>query len=141
MILIIIFLFILLKPRFSSSHRKNLKTSRNILQSQISYPADPNASVHVKYQSNKWSLSNPTQESKTVISNDRQCSNKLNKPMTCNPQLRCKLYPINNIATKKKKFYIQTKADIYRQKQNKTKQVHKTNKKTDKMFVHTPKLK
>jgi hypothetical protein len=82
---------------------------------------------------------------KTVISNDRQCSNKLNKPMTCNPQLRCKLCPINNIATKKI-FYIQTKTDIYRQKQNKTKQnktkqVNKQTNKTDKVFVHTPKLK
>ena len=77
----------LFKPRFLSLHRKNLKILRNTLQSQISYLIDPNASVHVKYQSNKWSLSNPTHESKTWISNDMQCSNKLNTPMTCNPQL------------------------------------------------------
>jgi hypothetical protein len=88
--ILIFFLIYLLKPRFSSSHRKNLKISRNTLQSQISYPTDPNASVHVKFQSDKWSLSNPTHESKIGISNDRQPSNKLNKPMTCNPQLRCK---------------------------------------------------
>jgi hypothetical protein len=113
------FFFNLLKPRFSSSHHKNLKISRNTLQSQISYLTDPNASVHVKYQSNKWSLSNPTHESKIGISNDMQCSNKLNTPITCNPQLQCKLCPINNIATNKK-FYIQIKTNIYRQKQNKT---------------------
>jgi hypothetical protein len=88
--MILIFFLLLLKPRFSSSHRKNLKISRHTLQSQISNLTDPTASVHVKYQLNKRSLSNPTHESKTVISNDRQCSNKLNKPMTCNPQLRCK---------------------------------------------------
>jgi hypothetical protein len=83
--------------------------------------------VHVEYQSNKWSFSNPTHESKIGISNDMQCSNKLKTPMTCNPQLRCKLYPISNIAIiKKKKFYIHTKTHIYRQKQNKTR--NKTNK-------------
>jgi hypothetical protein len=91
-------------------HIVNLKISRHTLQSQISYLTDPNASVHVKYRSNKWSLSNPTHESKIGISNDMQCSNKLNTPMTYNPQLRCKLYPISNIATiKKKKIYIHTK--------------------------------
>ena len=43
--------------------------------------------VHVKYRSNKWSLSNPTHELKIGISNDMQCSNKLNTSMTCNPLL------------------------------------------------------
>jgi hypothetical protein len=38
----------------------------------------------------KTNVSNPTHESKTGISNDMQCSNSLNKPMTCNSQLRCK---------------------------------------------------
>jgi hypothetical protein len=71
-------------------HIVNLEISRHTLQSQISNLTNPIASVHVKYQLNKRSLSNPTHESKTVISNDRQCSNKLNKPMTCNLQLRCK---------------------------------------------------
>ena len=103
---------------------QNLKISRCTLQSQISYLTNPNASVHVKYQSNKWSLSNPTHESKTGISNDMQYSNKLNTPMTHNTQLGWKSCPIKNIATnKKKKIYTQTK----------------TNKKTDRMFVHTPK--
>ena len=116
--------FFFLEPRFSSSYRKNLKISRSTLQSQISYLTDPNPSVHVKYQSNKWSLSNPTHESKTGISNDRLCSNTLNTPMACNTQLRCKLCPINNTQqqTKRKKFNIQTKT-----KQNKT----------DKVFVHS----
>ena len=98
-----IFFFNYKHPRFSLSHRKTLRISRNTLQNQISYPTNPNASVHVKYQSNKWSLSNPTHESKTEISNDRQCSNRLNTPMTCNPQLRCKLCPINNIVINNKK--------------------------------------
>ena len=80
-------------------------------------PHRPYASVHVKNESNKWSLSNPTHKSKTGISNDMQCSNKLNTPMTCNPQSRYKLCPINNIATNKNKniFYIQKK-QIYTDK-------------------------
>jgi hypothetical protein len=127
--MMILIFFFFLKPRFSSSHRKNLKISRNTLQSQILYPTDPNASVHVKYQSNKWSLSNPTHESKTGIFNDRQCSNKLNTPMTCNPQLRYKLCPINNIATNKKKNFIYKQKQIYTYK-NKTKQVNKQTKQT-----------
>ena len=86
----------------------------------------------MKYQSNKWSLSNPTHESKTEISNDRQCSNTLNTPMTCNSQLRCKLCPINNIAiNNKKNLYIDKNEYLQT----------KTNKKKDRMFVHTLKLK
>ena len=121
-LLFFFFFFFLLKPRFPSSHHKNLKISRNTLQSQISYLTDSNASVHVKYQSNKLSLSNPTHESKIRISNDMQCSNKLNTPMTRNPQLWCKSCPINNIATKEKNYIDK-------------------NKQTDRIFVHTPKLK
>jgi hypothetical protein len=69
-------------------HHINLQISRDtLLLSQISYTIDPNASVHVKNLSNTWSLSNPTYESNTRISNDMQCSNKLNIPMTCNLQL------------------------------------------------------
>jgi hypothetical protein len=65
--------------------------------------------------------------------------------MTCNLQLRCKLCPINNIAIKRKKKIIYKQKQIYtdknKTKQNKTKQVNKQTNKTDKMFVHTPKLK
>ena len=69
-------------------HHITLQISRDTLPlSQISYPTNPNASVHVENQSNVWSLSNPTCDLNTKISNDMQCSNKLNTPMTCNPQL------------------------------------------------------
>ena len=114
------FFFFLTKPRFSLSHHKNLKISRNTLQSQISYLTNPMLVCMWKNESNKWSLSNPIHESKTQISNDMQCSNKLNTPMTCNPQLWCKLCPINNITTNKNKniFYIQKK-QIYTNKNNK----------------------
>jgi hypothetical protein len=77
-----------------------------------------------------------------MISNDMQCSNKLNIPMTYNPQLQFKMYPINNIATNKnKKKFIYRKniyiyIYIYRQKQSK-----QPLKQTNIMFVHTPKLK
>ena len=54
-----------------------------------------------------------------------QCSNKLNTPMTFNPQLRCKLRPLNNIGTK-----IKNKKFIYRQKQTKQ-QIKQTNKQTE----------
>ena len=65
-------------------------------------------------------VSNLTHESKIGISNDMQCSNKLNTPMTHNLQLWCKSCPINNIATNKNKFF------IYIQKQ--TKQANKQTK-------------
>ena len=121
-----------------TSHQpKNLKkhTSNSSL-----IPHRPYASVRVKYQSNKWSLFNPTHESKTRISNDMQCSNKLNTPMTCNPQLWCESCPINNITTNKKNIYIYIDKNKYIQTKA-IKTTNKTNKQTDKMFVHTPKLK
>jgi hypothetical protein len=73
-----------------------------------------------------------------MISNDMQCSNKLNILMTYNPQLQFKMYPINNIATnkKKKKIIYRKYIYIYRQKQSK-----QPLKQTSIMFVHTPKLK
>jgi hypothetical protein len=51
----------------------NLQISKDTLPlSQISYPTNPNASVHAKNQSNMWSLSKPTCESNIGISNDMQ---------------------------------------------------------------------
>jgi hypothetical protein len=79
-------------------HHINLQISRDTLIKSNLIPHRPYASVHVKNQSNKWSLSNPTHESNTGISNDMQCSNKLNIPMTCNPQLWCNSCSIKNIA-------------------------------------------
>ena len=108
------FYFYLSKPRFSSSHHKNLKISRKTLLKSNHHR--PYASVHMKYESNKWSLFNPTHESETGISNDMQCSNKLNISMTCNPQLWCTSCPINNIA---KQNFLYTKTNkIYTDKNN-----------------------
>jgi hypothetical protein len=124
MIFFIFFIFcffdFFLRPRFIITHHINQRISRKTLLKSNFIPHKPYASVHVKYRSNKWGLSNPTHESKIGISNDRQCSKTLNIPMTCIPQLRCKLCPIKNIAiNKKKKFYIQAKTNIYKQKQTK----------------------
>ena len=111
------FFFFFVCSRFIIPHHNNLKILRKTLLKSNLILHRPYASVHVKNKSNTWCFFNPKHELKICIYNDMQCSNKLNTPMTCHPQLWYKLCPINNITKNKnnkilytdKNKYIQTK--------------------------------
>ena len=87
---LIIQVFFITKSTYKSKETHSL--------SQISFPTHPMLVCMWKTnQTSEVSLIQHTSQT-TEISNDMQCSTKLNTLMTWNPQLWFSLYPINNIA-------------------------------------------